>query len=97
MIRSSKELVEAQIGHLQHQLDQLNVDIAQAMMERQASQEGLKRLEEDPNRRGEGEFTEVLRGQLRAVDVRMENLMKKVNYFEEEIEKKRKEKDEIEE
>lgn len=78
-------------------MDQLNIDVAQALTERQGVQDGLKKLEESPSTGDHGELSEILRGQERALDLRMENLMKKINHIESEIEKKKKEKDEAEE
>lgn len=88
-LKSPKELLERQINDLEGRVDTLNTELAQVMKTESEMNVIVDQMEQDKNV-SEDRVDEV-RQKLASAELQKDNLLKKVDYLEEEIEKKRKE------
>ena len=88
IVRSNQELVDLQIHQLERQLDDLNIQLAEVMTQQQTVKEGIKRTEEGAAEGGES--AHVLQTQLGTLNLKAENLLKKIAQVGSEISKKKK-------
>lgn len=88
-MKSPKELLERQINDLEGRVDTLNTELAQVMKTESEMNVTADQMEQNKNVR-EDRMEEV-RQKLANAELQKDNLLKKVDYLEEEIKKKRKE------
>lgn len=88
-LKSPKELLERQINDLEGRVDTLNTELAQVMKTESELNVTVDQMEQDNN--VSEERAEEVRQQLTNAELQKDNLLKKVDYLEEEIKKKTKE------
>lgn len=88
-MKSPKELLERQMNDLEGRVDTLNTELAQVMKTESEMNVTADQMEQNKNVR-EDRMEEV-RQKLANAELQKDNLLKKVDYLEEEIKKKRKE------
>lgn len=88
-MKSPKELLERQINDLERRVDTLNTELAQVMKTESELNVTVDQMEQDTN--VPEERVEEVRQKLANAELQKDNLLKKVDYLEEEIKKKRKE------
>lgn len=88
-MKSPKELLERQINDLEGRVDTLNTELAQVMKTESEMNVIVDQMEQDKN--VPEDRVEEVRQKLANAELQKDNLLKKVDYLEEEIEKKRKE------
>lgn len=88
-MKSPKELLERQINDLERRVDTLNTELAQVMKTEAELNVTVDQMEQDTN--VPEERVEEVRQKLANAELQKDNLLKKVDYLEEEIKKKRKE------
>lgn len=88
-MKSPKELLERQINDLEGRVDTLNTELAQVMKTESEMNVTVDQMEQDKN--VSEDRVEEVRQKLANAELQKDNLLKKVDYLEEEIKKKRKE------
>lgn len=88
-MKSPKELLERQINDLEGRVDTLNTELAQVMKTESEMNVTVDQMEQDKN--VSEDRVEEVRQKLTNAELQKDNLLKKVDYLEEEIKKKRKE------
>ncbi len=88
-MKSPKELLERQINDLEGRVDTLNTELAQVMKTESELNVTVDQMQQDNN--VSEERVEEVRQQLTNAELQKDNLLKKVDYLEEEIKKKTKE------
>lgn len=88
-VKSPKELLERQINDLEGRVDSLNSELAQVLKTESDLNFTINEMENDSNI--SDDRLQVLRQQLNSAEQRKDNLLNKVDYLEEEINKKSKE------
>ena len=88
-MKSPKELLERQINDLEGRVDTLNTELAQVMKTESEINVTADQMEQDKN--VPEDRMEEVRQKLANAELQKDNLLKKVDYLEEEIKKKRKE------
>ena len=88
-MKSPKELLERQINDLEGRVDSLNSELAQVLKTESDLNFTINEMENDSNI--SDDRLQVLRQQLNSAEQRKDNLLNKVDYLEEEINKKSKE------
>ena len=88
-LKSPKELLERQINDLEGKVDTLNTELAQVMKTESELNTTVDQMEQD-NNVAEDRIT-AARQQLTNAELHKDNLLKKVDYLEDEIQKKTKE------
>lgn len=88
-LKSPKELLERQINDLEGRVDTLNTELAQVMKTESEMNVTVDQMEQDKN--VSEDRVEEVRQKLANAELQKDNLLKKVDYLEEEIKKKRKE------
>lgn len=88
-MKSPKELLERQINDLEGRVDTLNSELAQVMKTESEMNVTVDQMEQDKN--VSEDRVEEVRQKLANAELQKDNLLKKVDYLEEEIKKKRKE------
>lgn len=88
-MKSPKELLERQINDLEGRVDILNSELAQVMKTESEMNVTVDQMEQDKN--VSEDRVEEVRQKLANAELQKDNLLKKVDYLEEEIKKKRKE------
>lgn len=88
-MKSPKELLERQINDLEGRVDTLNTELAQIMKTESEINVTADQMEQDKN--VPEDRMEEVRQKLANAELQKDNLLKKVDYLEEEIKKKRKE------
>lgn len=88
-MKSPKELLERQINDLERRVDTLNTELAQVMKTESELNVTVDQMEQDTN--VPEERVEEVGQKLANAELQKDNLLKKVDYLEEEIKKKRKE------
>ena len=87
-MKSPKELLERQINDLEGRVDTLNTELAQVMKTESEMNVTVDQMEQDKN--VSEDRVEEVRQKLANAELQKDNLLKKVDYLEEEIKKKRK-------
>ena len=88
-MKSPKELLERQINDLEGRVDSLNSELAQVLKTESDLNFTINEMEKDSNI--SDDRLQVLQQQLNSAEQRKDNLLNKVDYLEEEINKKSKE------
>ena len=88
-MKSPKELLERQMNDLEGRVDTLNTELAQIMKTESEINVTADQMEQDKN--VPEDRMEEVRQKLANAELQKDNLLKKVDYLEEEIKKKRKE------
>lgn len=88
-MKSPKELLERQINDLEGRVDTLNTELAQVMKTESQMNVTVDQMEQDKN--VTEDRVEEVRQKLTSAELQKDNLLKKLDYLEDEIKKKRKE------
>lgn len=88
-MKSPKDLLERQINDLEGRVDTLNTEVAQVMKTESEMNVTVDQMAQDKN--VPEDRVEEVRQKLTNAELQKDNLLKKVDYLEEEIKKKRKE------
>lgn len=88
-MKSPKELLERQINDLEGRVDTLNTELAQVMKTESQMNVTVDQMGQDKN--VPEDRVEEVRQKLTSAELQKDNLLKKVDYLEDEIKKKRKE------
>lgn len=88
-MKSPKELLERQINDLEGRVDTLNTELAQVMKTESQMNVTVDQMEQDKN--VPEDRVEEVRQKLTSAELQKDNLLKKLDYIEDEIKKKRKE------
>lgn len=88
-MKSPKELLERQINDLEGRVDTLNTELAQVMKTESQVNVTVDQMGQDKN--VPEDRVEEVRQKLTSAELQKDNLLKKVDYLEDEIKKKRKE------
>lgn len=88
-MKSPKELLERQINDLEGRVDTLNTELAQVMKTESQMNVTVDQMQQDKN--VPEDRVEEVRQKLTSAELQKDNLLKKLDYIEDEIKKKRKE------
>lgn len=88
-MKSPKELLERQINDLEGRVDTLNTELAQVMKTESQMNVTVDQMGQDKN--VPEDRVEEVRQKLTSAELQKDKLLKKVDYLEDEIKKKRKE------
>lgn len=88
-MKSPKELLERQINDLEGRVDTLNTELAQVMKTESQMNVTVDQMQRDKN--VPEDRVEEVRQKLTSAELQKDNLLKKLDYIEDEIKKKRKE------
>jgi len=88
-LKSPKELLERQINDLEGRVDTLNTELAQVMKTESQMNVTVDQMQQDKN--VPEDRVEEVRQKLTSAELQKDNLLKKLDYIEDEIKKKRKE------